>query len=80
MARFCKNEQLTPEQEVQFGNTPKYSWNGMKNEYTRITSLADIIEYHYRDAFNWADLSICRPFPQSAILARAVAFLVFPSN
>ncbi len=50
---FVKNEQLTPRQEQQFRTYTDLllEWNE-KTNITRITSLADILEYHYRDALH----------------------------
>ena len=50
---FVKNEQLTPEQEQQFRHYTEIllEWNKNTN-ITRITSLADILQYHYRDALH----------------------------
>jgi len=50
---FVKNEQLTPKQEEQFRQYTDIllEWNE-KTNITRITSLADILEYHYRDALH----------------------------
>lgn len=50
---FIKNEQLTPDQELQFRQYTEIllEWN-KKTNITRITSLADILQYHYRDALH----------------------------
>lgn len=50
---FVKNEQLAPEQEQLFKQYTDIllEWNE-KTNITRITSLADILQYHYRDALH----------------------------
>jgi 16S rRNA (guanine527-N7)-methyltransferase len=50
---FSKNEQLTPQQEERFRQYTDIllAWNE-KTNITRITDLADILQYHYRDALH----------------------------
>jgi 16S rRNA (guanine527-N7)-methyltransferase len=50
---FVQKEQLTPQQEQQFRQYTDMLlvWNE-KTNITRITALADILEYHYRDALH----------------------------
>jgi 16S rRNA (guanine527-N7)-methyltransferase len=50
---FVQKEQLTPAQEQQFRQYTDMllEWNE-KTNITRITALADVLEYHYRDALH----------------------------